>query len=180
MQDDQSSSEHHASVSILGYPLSFTYHEIVVPFSFLLRILMGWILVWAGFDKAIGGFTAEGFLVHATSGPIAGWFRDLGGDATALSVIDPLVTYGQILMGLAIFFGVATRAALFFAAIMMFLFYLAQFPPEHDLFVDYYLVYIVVYALLGAIGAGRILGVDRLLERLRPVRERHWLSYMLG
>ena len=77
MQDDQSSNEHHASVSILGYPLSFTYHEIVVPFSFLLRILMGWILVWAGFDKAIGGFTAEGFLVHATSGPIAGWSRIL-------------------------------------------------------------------------------------------------------
>ena len=180
MSGEQASSEHDSSVSILGQSFTFTYHTVVVPFSLLLRLLMGWIFIWAGFDKAIGGFTAEGFLLHATSGPLAGWFQDLGGDATALSVIDPLVAHGQILMGLAIFFGVATRTALFFAAVMMFLFYLAQFPPEHDLFVDYYLVYIVVYALLGAIGAGRILGLDKPLESLRPVRERTWLRYALG
>lgn len=99
----------------------FLFHRVVVPFTLLLRLLMGWIFLWAGFDKAINGFSAEGFLTHATSGPLHGWFTDLGASATALSVIEPLVTYGQILMGFAIFFGAATRSALSFAGIMMFL-----------------------------------------------------------
>lgn len=160
--------------------VAFLFHWIVVPFTVLLRLLMGWIFLWAGFDKAINGFSAEGFLTHATSGPLHGWFTDLGANATALSVIEPLVTYGQILMGFAIFFGAATRSALFFAGIMMFLFYLSQFPPEYDLFVDYYLVYIVVYLVLGALGAGRILGLDAFVERIGWVRDRPWMRYLLG
>lgn len=154
--------------------------RIVVPFTLLLRLLMGWVFIWAGFDKAINGFSAEGFLLHATSGPLHSWFVDLGASATALSVIEPLVTYSQILMGIAIFLGIATRSALFFGAIMMFLFYISQFPPEYDLFVDYYLVYIVVYMLLGALGAGRILGLDRWIERAELVRRRPWLRLLLG
>lgn len=167
-------------VAVFGRDFTFAFHEVVVGFTLLLRLLMGWIFLWAGFDKAVNGFTAEGFLLHATSGPLDSWFVDLGGSATALSLIDPLVTYGQIAMGLALVLGVATRLTLVFAAIMMFLFYLAQFPPEHDLFVDYYLVYIAVYLMLGALGAGRILGVDRYVERLPGVRERAWARYLLG
>ena len=137
---------------------SLTFDAPVAPFALLLRLIMGWIFLWAGFDKVTGDFTAEGFLLHATSGPLESWFKDLGGDATALSVIDPLVTYSQILMGFAIFFGAFTRLALFFAGGMMFMFYMAQFPPEHDLFADYYIVYIITYSMLGALGAGRVLG----------------------
>ena len=167
-------------LTLPGGEVTVLFHRVVVPFALLLRLLMGWIFLWAGFDKAISGFSAEGFLLHATSGPLHGWFLDLGGNATALSVIEPLVTYGQILMGLAIFFGVATRSALFFGGVMMFLFYLAQFPPQYDLFVDYYLVYVVVYLVLGALGAGRILGVDVYIERLPWVRHRGWARYLLG
>jgi thiosulfate dehydrogenase [quinone] large subunit len=105
---------------------------------------------------------------------------DLGANATALSVIDPLVTYSQILMGIALFLGAATRLTLVFAAIMMFLFYIAQFPPEYDLFADYYLVYIVVYLMLGALGAGRVLGLDGYVERLPAARDRPWMRYLLG
>ena len=167
-------------IPVPGGELTFAFHQVVVPFGLLLRLLMGWIFLWAGFDKAINGFTAEGFLLHATSGPLKDWFTSLGGDATTLSVIDPLVTYGQILMGTAIALGIAMRLALFFAAVQMFLFYIAQFPPEHDLFVDYYIVYIVVYLMLGALGAGRIMGLDRYIERLPWVRTRPRLRYLLG
>ena len=163
-----------------GHSFPFTYHPAIAPFTLLLRLLMGWIFLWAGFDKLINGFSAEGFLLHATSGPLEGWFKDLGANATALSVIDPLVTYSQILMGFALFFGIGTRFTLIFAAIMMFLFYIAQFPPEYDLFVDYYLVYIVAYMMLGALGAGRILGVDRCIEELPLVRNNPGLKYLLG
>ena len=167
-------------VAVLGREFTVAFHQVVVGFTLLMRLLMGWIFLWAGLDKAVNGFTAEGFRLHATSGPLQGWFMDLGADASALSVIDPLVTYGQIAMGAALVLGAATRLTLVFAAAMMFLFYLAQFPPEYDPLVDYYLVYIAVYLMLGALGAGRILGVDRYVEQLPWVRERTWARYLLG
>ena len=60
------------------------------------------------------------------------------------------------------------------------LFYIAQFPPEHDPVVDYYIVYIAVYMMLGSLGAGRILGLDAFVERLAWVRKHAWTRYLLG
>ena len=173
-------SEIQVPVYFGGGVFAVNVHKVLVPFTLLLRLLMGWIFLWAGFDKAINGFTAAGFLQNATSGPFQEQFAAWGADSTALAVIDPLVTYGQILMGLAIFAGAATRSALFFAGIMMGLFYIAQFPPEHDPLVDYYIVYIAVYLMLGSLGAGRILGLDAFIERLHWVRGRAWIRYLLG
>lgn len=155
-------------------------HKVVVPFTVVLRLVMGWIFLWAGLEKAVNGFTAASFLQNATSGPFQEQFAAWGADSTALAVIDPLVTYGQVLMGLAMIFGVATRAALFCGGVMMLLFFVAQFPPEHNPFVDYYIVYIVVYLMLGALGAGRIFGLGGLLENLPWIRDRVWPRYLLG
>lgn len=48
---------------------SLVFDAPVAPFVLVVRLVMGWIFIWAGFDKVLGGFTAEGFLLHATSGP---------------------------------------------------------------------------------------------------------------
>ena len=47
-------------------------NTILPPFVVLLRITMGWIFAYAGFDKLINGFSAEGFLVNATKGSASG------------------------------------------------------------------------------------------------------------
>ena len=104
----------------------------------------------------------------------------LGERQVALDNINPMVTWGQILIGLSMFFGVDTRFSLFWAGVMMFLFYLAQFPPEYDLFFDYYRGYIIVYMALAAIGAGRVAGLGALIERMRLVRRFSWLKVFLG
>ena len=54
--------------------------------------------------------------------------------------VEGLVVWGQILIGIALIFGLFTRFAALAGATMMFLFYIAQFPPEHNPFMDYYLV----------------------------------------
>ena len=172
--------ENTSRIHLLGHTFSFQYHDIFVLFTVLLRLSMAWIFLWAGFDKLIGGFSAAGFLTRATSGPLHSWWVSLGESSTALAVINPLIIWSQILMGFALFFGVATRFTLFWAGSMMFLFYLAQFPPEHDLFFDYYLVYILVYLMLGVLGAGRILGLDKYIEKWPVVRRVPWLKYLLG
>ena len=156
------------------------FHATLGPFMVLLRLAMAWVFLWAGFDKLLSGFDSGGFLVNATSGPLKDAWIAIGRSATAVAIINPVVIWTQILMGFALFFGAATRLALFGAAAMMFLFYLAQFPPEHNPFLDYFLVYILVFALLGALGAGRFAGVDRCVEKLAFVQKNRWLTYLLG
>ena len=141
-----------------------------------LRLTMGWIFVWAGFDKLIRGFSAEGFLLHATKGPLAGTFQSVADNGAALATIEQLVIWGEILIGIALIFGVLTRFAAFWGATMMLLFYLAQLPPEHNPFMEYYLIYALVLGALGALGAGRIMGLDALIGRhplARRVSGRH-------
>ncbi len=155
-------------------------NAILPLFIVLLRFTMGWIFVYAGFDKLIRGFSAEGFLLHATRGPLAGWFQGLAGNTAALNVIDPMVVWGEILIGVALIFGVMTRWAALWGAVMMFMFYLAQFPPEHNPFMEYYLIYILALGVLSAVGAGRIFGLDNLIERLPWVRRVPGATFLLG
>ena len=141
-----------------------------------MRVTFGFIFVWAGFEKLIEGFSAEGFLVNATSGPLQGWFAGMAGNGA----VEGLVVWGQILIGIALIFGLFTRFAALAGATMMFLFYIAQFPPEHNPFMDYYLVYVLVCAMLAALGAGRFVGLDRYLERLPIVGRYPAARYLLG
>jgi len=161
---------------------SFTlrYVGVIVLFAFIMRIAMGWIFVWSGFDKLLGDWTSAGFLVNATKGPLEGWFVDLGTNRAAVDVIDGLVIWGQILIGIALILGVVTRFSLFWAGVMMFMFYIAQLPPENNPFLDEHIIYIGVFLLLGALGAGRILGLDALIEKLPFVRRIRGVEHFLG
>jgi thiosulfate dehydrogenase [quinone] large subunit len=152
---------------------------VIPPAVLVLRLTMGWIFVWAGFDKLIRGFSAAGFLEHAR-GPLSGWFHSLAANSAALDVIEPMVIWGQILIGICLIFGVLTRWAALWGAVQMFLFYLAQFPPEHNPFMEYYLVYILALGLLGALGAGRLFGLDAYVERLSVVRRAPGATLVLG
>lgn len=155
-------------------------NDMLPPFIVLLRLTMGWIFVWAGFDKLIRGFSASGFLIHGTQGPLTGWFQGLGENTTAVSVIDPLVVWSQILIGIALIFGIGFRWAALWGAVQMFFFYIAAFPPAHNPFMDEHLVYIIVLGALGALGAGRILGLDAVIERLPWVRRIPGATFLLG
>jgi thiosulfate dehydrogenase [quinone] large subunit len=163
-----------------GWNLTFRYVDVILPFTFLLRVAMGWIFVWSGFDKLLGDWTSAGFLVNATTGPLEGWFVDLGTNSAAVNVIDGLVIWGQILIGITLITGLATRFSLFWAGAMIFMFYIAQFPPANNPFLDEHIIYIAVFLLLGALGAGRILGLDALVEKLPLVRRIRGAEYFLG
>lgn len=155
-------------------------NAILPPFVVFLRLTMGWIFVWAGFDKLIRGFDASGFLVNATKGPFSGWFQSLGENQAAIDVINPMVTWGEILIGVALIFGIGTRWAALWGAVMMFMFYIAQLPPEHNPFMEYYLVYILALGLLSALGAGRLWGFDAVIERHPFVRRIPGATFFLG
>jgi len=169
------------SITIGGRTLRFKHVAAIVPaFTLILRLAMGWIFIWSGFDKLITNWSASGYLVNATSGPLKDLFVNMGESQTALNIVDPLVVWGQILIGFSLILGIFTRFGLLMAGTQMFLFYLAALWPANNPFMDDHIIYMGVFALLGALGAGRILGLDALIEKIKPVRKVPQLQYALG
>lgn len=190
---------------MLGRRVRFDYSETWVAWSALgLRVIMAWVFLQAGlsklFDDGIsgffsdpltGGWSGEAFLSPETpfgvtgDTPLSGLFADMSANA---ALVDPLVVWGQILIGLALLLGVLVRFAAFWGAIQMLFFWwaglqggiLAGLPVEHGWVVDSQLVYAMLLFGLGAVGAGRILGLDAQIEEWDIVQENPWLKYFLG
>ena len=180
---------------LFGQDVQFDYSERWLGYSMLgLRLVMAWVFLQAGIQKLAedgwtnpGGFSSEGFLVHGIEdgNPFAGLF-DFFANYTA--VIDPMVMFGQIAIGLALLFGVLFRFAALIGGLQLLLFWFGAFeggfaeglPIAHGYVIDSSFVYMILLFGLGAWGAGRILGVDAYLEETEFVKQRPWLQYLLG
>jgi thiosulfate dehydrogenase [quinone] large subunit len=174
-------TENTYAMTLGGRTFEFKHVAMIVPAATLiLRLAMGWIFIWSGFDKLITNFSATGFLVNGTSGPLKDTFVRMGESQTAINVIDPLVIWGQILIGFSLVLGIFTRFGLLMASLMVFMFYLAQLWPANNPFLDDHIIYMAVFALLGALGAGRILGLDAVIEKIDLVKRIPPLQYVLG
>lgn len=175
--------------------MTFDYSETWVGYSMLsLRIVMAWVFLQAGLSKwAEGGFgdplawSSAGFLENAINpaNPLSGMFAAF---ADLAWLFDPLVVFGQVLIGLALLFGIFVRFAAMMGAIQMVMFWTAAwngglmdgFPMENGYFIDSSFVYLLLLFGLGAFGAGRILGLDNKLEQSNVVQQNPWLRYLLG
>ncbi|MFP8889639.1 DoxX family protein [Natrialbaceae archaeon A-CW2] len=180
---------------LLGREVEFNYSETWLAYSMLgLRLVMAWVFLQAGLEKLFEGgigdplaWSSAGFLENAIAdaNPLSGLFAFF---ADFAAIVDPLVIFGQILIGLALLFGVFFRFAAMMGAIQMLFFWtaawqgglMAGFPVEHGYFVDSSFVYMLLLFGLGAWGAGRILGVDRILEDSSVAEENPWLRFLLG
>lgn len=178
-----------------GKEISFNYSETWVGYSILaLRLVIGYVLLSAGLEKLAeegwtnpGGFSAEGYLVHGVdeANPLKDLYLFF---ADHLWLVDPLVMWTQILIGLALIFGLFFRFAAFGGALQMIFFWMgawkgglmAGLPVENGYIIDSSFVYAVLLFGLGAWGAGRILGIDAWLEETDIVKENSWLKYLLG
>ncbi len=188
-------SERTLRSELLGRDVSFNYSETWLAYSMLgLRVVIAWVFLQAGLEKLFDGgigdplyWSSAAFLQNAIAeaNPLQGLFLFF---AEYAAIIDPLVIFGQILIGLALLFGVFFRFAALMGAIQMLFFWtaawngglMAGFPVDHGYFVDSSFVYMLLLFGLGAWGAGRILGIDRTLEGTAIVESNPWLRYLLG
>ncbi|NQU88374.1 MAG: DoxX family protein [Mariniphaga sp.] len=94
----------------------------------LLRITIGWHFLYEGISKLLAeNWTAAGFLANAM-GPFSGFYHWLSASTGLMKVIDPLNMYALILIGLALFIGVAIRYAISGGILLLVLYYFA-YPP---------------------------------------------------
>ncbi|MEU9390271.1 hypothetical protein AB0D86_09740 [Streptomyces sp. NPDC048324] len=161
-----------------------------------LRLLTGFVFLWAFLDKTFGfgyatpsgkgwidgGSPTKGFLSSVAAGPMESTFHDWAGAGWA----DWLFMLGLLGIGLALMSGVALRFAAVAGTLMMALMWMAEWPPAKHLsngapsmstnpFVDYHVIYAVVMIALAVVGAGATWGLGKLWARLPFVSRNRWL-----
>jgi len=151
----------------------------------LLRTLIGWHflyeglvkLVWPAWSRAgvpLGRFSSAGYL-RSSTGPLADTFRALA-DASWLPWLDLLMTWGLLLVGLALMLGLFTQLACAGGLALLALFYLSWLPTHgvyeagtegNYLLVNKNLVEAAAVFVLFLFRTGRIAGLDLVLARPR-------------
>lgn len=160
----------------------------------LLRIAVGIIFLWAGLEKLLApqAFDASGFLKFATAGtlgwpfvvgeiaegtvfnPTQAFWVALAGNSSAMSVINVLVPFGQLAIGICLVLGLFTRFAAAMGSLMMLFFFVAAWDFAYGV-VNQHLAYALICATLVGLGAGRYYGLDGVLaDRVTPAIRR-WL-----
>jgi thiosulfate dehydrogenase [quinone] large subunit len=125
----------------------------------LLRIFMGFIFLWAFFDKTFGlGFATKfenawirggspttGFLKFGVHGPMTNFFHSLAG----LPAIDWLFMLGLLFVGLTLILNRFVKWGVLAGCIMLAFMYLALMFPENNPVIDDHIIYILVLILIG-------------------------------
>jgi thiosulfate dehydrogenase (quinone) large subunit len=157
----------------------------------ILRIGVGVIFLWAGLEKILAAepFDASGFLQFGTMGSL-GWpfvtpeegaiynpthdfWVAMSENESAMSVINVLVPYGQLGIGIGLILGLLTRFSAAMGTLMMLFFFIAAWDFEFGI-VNQHLTYALVTGFLGLIGAGNYYGIDAMIGDGAPAWVRRW------
>ncbi|MEM9953525.1 MAG: DoxX family membrane protein [Chloroflexota bacterium] len=174
--------------NLFGVDVKTEYNALSIAYAIvLMRVVMGWVMFQGGIVKVIDPeWTAAGFLQFAI--PEGNPFMNLWANFAGSPLIDGLVAWGLTLTGLGLMLGALTRWNAFWAAFMMIMFWMASLqgglaeflPLEHGWVVNDHIVYAIVLFGLGALGSGRILGVDSIIEKSEFVKNNGFLKLFLG
>ena len=160
----------------------------------ILRVAVGTVFLTAGLEKALaGGFDAAGFLKFGTAGvpwlgeaakgvvynPTHDFWVSLAGNAALMPLINWLVVFGEIAIGVALVLGLFTRFAAIAGTLMVSFFFVASWDLSHGI-VNSQLMDAIVTAFVGIMAAGRYYGLDSIVEKLSTVRHTPHLRYVLG
>ncbi len=167
---------------------------------FILRVVLGFGFLYAGIEKLLNfagedkPWSAFGFLKFATGGtipnmvghtdpmshnPTQAIWTGLAGDPTLLGIVNFLVVFGELAIGIALIFGIATRLAGILGAVMMFFFWIAAWDFQYGI-VNQQFVYMILSAFLAYASAGRVVGLDGILEKTELAHRTPVLRYVIG
>src|SRR3989344_2644999 len=121
----------------------------------VLRLVMGWIFLWAFMDKLfglgfatnpekawiLGGSPTSGFLSFGVHGPFVDLYNSLAG----IPFIDWLYMLGMLFIGFTLMSGVLVRLGSIAGIMMLFLLYTAVgLFPANNPFIDEHIVYMLL------------------------------------
>lgn len=147
----------------------------------LLRIALGWIFIWAFFDKLFGlGFSTindkswligysptKDFLSLGTSGIFAPVYYALAGNV----IVDWAFMLGLFLIGISLILGIGIKIASYSGSLMMILMWSTNLPPKTNPLIDYHIIFLIVLILFSVLKAGRFLGFGNRWKTIKLVKK---------
>ena len=120
----------------------------------LVRLSIGFIFLWAFFDKLLGlgfatiaekawihgGSPTFGFLTYAVKGPFASFYQSIAGNP----IIDWLFMTGLLFVGVTLLLNKYVKWGAIAGIAMLFLMYTAVLLPENNPIIDDHIVYILI------------------------------------
>ena len=149
------------------------------------RIALGFVFLWAYFDKLLGlgmgtpaerawlagGSPTTGFL-NGVEGPFADLFNGLAGQPWA----DWLFMVGLLGIGAALVLGVAVRLAAWSGALLVVLMWAASLPLENNPVIDDHIVYALVLLVIAWGLPNQRLSLAGWWQKLGFVKKNAWLQ----
>lgn len=149
---------------------------------FLLRVGMGWLMLYAGVTKIIDpNWSAAGYLTNAKTFPgLFAWFAQPG----VLPIVNFVNEWGLTLLGISLILGIGVRLSSTLGIVLMFLYYfpVLAFPyiAPHSYIVDDHLIYALVLMFFAAFKVGRVWGLENWCQSLPICRKYPRLRAWLG
>ena len=146
------------------------YSNLQLTALVVLRFLIGWHILYEGIAKLLNpAWSSVGFL-QQSQGILSGFAKWVISNATVLSVVDFLNTWGLIAIGLGLILGLFTRIAAIAGAALLFVYYLNT-PPiigveyllptdGNYLLVDKTLIESVALVALALFPTSKLFGLD--------------------
>ena len=149
------------------------------------RVSLGFVFLWAFFDKLFGfgkatpeanswlngGSPTTGFL-KGVQGPFADTFHSLAGN----TAVDWLFMIGLLGIGLALVLGIGMRVAAVSAGLLLVFMWAASLPIKTNPFMDDHLVYAVTIAGLALMHAGDTIGLGKIWSKFSVVKRLPFLQ----
>jgi len=127
-------------------------------YLFLLRVAMGWLMLYAGLTKVIdSSWSAAGYLNAAKTFPaFYHWLAQPG----LLPLINFINEWGLVLLGVSLILGIRVRITGIAGALLMLLYYFPvlefpRIPPGHAYLIDEHIIYALALLYFAAVDAGK-------------------------
>lgn len=143
----------------------------------ILRMLIGWHLLYEGVVKLYNPSWSAGPFLMDSKGIFSQFFFDLASNPAVLNVVDFLNVWGLIAIGLGLILGLFNKVAAIAGAILLSLYYLSHppfiglkyaLPSEGSyLIVNKNLIEIFALIVLAVFPTGLQIGLDRLIALSR-------------
>jgi thiosulfate dehydrogenase [quinone] large subunit len=154
-----------------------SYSKIQLIALVTLRVLIGWHLLYEGIVKLMNPEWSAASYLRDSKWIFSGFFYWIADTSSVLQIVNFLNIWGLIFIGLGLIIGLLSRTSTIAGIVLILFYYLAtpplsgltyMFPPEGSyLIVNKNLIEIASLVVLLFFPSGKIIGVDRIISKLR-------------
>jgi thiosulfate dehydrogenase (quinone) large subunit len=153
-----------------------TYSKPQLFFLMLLRVFVGWHLLYEGIAKLLNPQWSSDSFLNESQWILSGFSRWIVSDSNLLGIADFLNTWGLIFIGTGLILGFLYRTAAISGAALLFIYYVScppfigfeySLPADgNNLIVNKTLIEAVSLCILALFPVNHVLGIDMIIPEL--------------